>query len=119
MKAVRVELKEANLFVTEHHRHHKPVVGHRRTKSEMGKAVAGTPTAATNAGSDMSEQALIKELKSLTERWPKGYWLFANGCGLYLCRNNPDGSRWVTRGGSVHPESIVATFNIPSDGGDF
>jgi len=29
MKAVRVELKEANQFVSDHHRHHKPVVGHR------------------------------------------------------------------------------------------
>lgn len=29
MKAVRVELKEANEFVARLHRHHKPVVGHR------------------------------------------------------------------------------------------
>jgi hypothetical protein len=25
---VRIELAEANAFVTEHHRHHKPVIGH-------------------------------------------------------------------------------------------
>lgn len=29
MKTVRVELSEANEFVANHHRHHKPVVGHR------------------------------------------------------------------------------------------
>ena len=29
MRSVRVELKEANAFVALHHRHHKPVVGHR------------------------------------------------------------------------------------------
>lgn len=29
MKVVRIELDEANQFVANHHRHHKPVVGHR------------------------------------------------------------------------------------------
>lgn len=29
MKVVPLTLKEANAFIAEHHRHHKPVVGHR------------------------------------------------------------------------------------------
>ena len=28
LRHVRIDLAEANAFVTEHHRHHKPVVGH-------------------------------------------------------------------------------------------
>ena len=47
-----IELKEANAFIAEHHRHHKPVVGHRFSIGCLtgdgrlhGVAVAGRPVA--------------------------------------------------------------------------
>ena len=29
LKVIPISLKDANAFVAEHHRHHKPVVGHK------------------------------------------------------------------------------------------
>lgn len=51
MKAVRVELAEANEFVWQHHRHHKPVVGHRfsigaeKDGKLVGCVIVGRPVA--------------------------------------------------------------------------
>jgi hypothetical protein len=49
MKAVPLSLAEANAFVTQHHRHHKPVVGHKfsigaATEDDIvGVAIIGRP----------------------------------------------------------------------------
>lgn len=51
MNVVRVELKEANEFVALHHRHHKPVVGHRfsigveHDGKLVGVVIVGRPVA--------------------------------------------------------------------------
>lgn len=51
MQHVRVELSEANDFVARHHRHHKPVVGHRfsigvvKDDKLVGVAIVGRPVA--------------------------------------------------------------------------
>ena len=51
LKIVPVELKEANAFIAEHHRHHKPVQGHRfsigvtNNSVLVGVAVIGRPVA--------------------------------------------------------------------------
>lgn len=51
LKTVRVELAEANAFVQEHHRHHKPVRGHRFSVGVsadgvlVGVAICGRPVA--------------------------------------------------------------------------
>jgi len=51
MQHVRVELSEANDFVARHHRHHKPVVGHRFSLGAVledklvGVAIVGRPVA--------------------------------------------------------------------------
>lgn len=48
---VRIDLAEANAFVTEHHRHHKPVVGHLFSlgavldEKIVGVAIIGRPVA--------------------------------------------------------------------------
>jgi hypothetical protein len=48
---VRIELADANAFVAEHHRHHKPVVGHRFSIGAVlgdqlvGVAIVGRPVA--------------------------------------------------------------------------
>jgi len=56
LKIVPVELKEANQFIAEHHRHHKPVQGHRfsigviKEDQLVGVACIGRPVArAVNA----------------------------------------------------------------------
>jgi len=56
LKIVPVELKEANVFISQHHRHHKPVKGHRfsigvtKENNLVGVAVVGRPVARrTNA----------------------------------------------------------------------
>lgn len=56
MDVVHIELKEANAFVLKHHRHHKPVVGHRfsigamKNEELIGVAIVGRPVArAVNA----------------------------------------------------------------------
>jgi hypothetical protein len=51
MKVVRLQLPEANAFVTEHHRHHKPVIGHlfsigaAKDGKIVGVAIVGRPVA--------------------------------------------------------------------------
>jgi len=51
MKVVRIQLPEANAFVKEHHRHHKPVVGHlfsigaAKDGKIVGVAIVGRPVA--------------------------------------------------------------------------
>lgn len=55
MKLVHIELKEANDFISLHHRHHKPVTGHRfsigcRTTDDtlVGAAIVGRPVGGTH-----------------------------------------------------------------------
>ena len=49
MKLISVSLSEANTFVAEHHRHHKPVVGHKfslgceKDGKLVGVAIVGRP----------------------------------------------------------------------------
>jgi hypothetical protein len=51
VKVVRIQLPEANAFVKEHHRHHKPVVGHlfsigaAKDGKIVGVAIVGRPVA--------------------------------------------------------------------------
>ena len=51
MKVKHIELKDANAFVEQYHRHHKPVVGHRFSISCVidekvcGVAIVGRPVA--------------------------------------------------------------------------
>src|SRR6266403_5478381 len=51
MRVVRLQLGEANAFVAEHHRHHKPVVGHlfsigaAKDGKVVGIAIVGRPVA--------------------------------------------------------------------------
>jgi hypothetical protein len=65
MRLVHVELKEANAFVAAHHRHHKPVVGHRfsvgveREGSLTGVCIVGRPVA---RGSDQRNTLEVTRL---------------------------------------------------------
>ncbi len=71
MRAIRVELFEANNFVLEHHRHHKPTVGHRFSIGAehdgklVGCVIVGRPVAR------MSDQKNIAEvLRLVTDGTP-------------------------------------------------
>lgn len=54
LRVVPIELNEANAFVSEHHRHHRPVVGHRFSLAAalgeriVGVAIVGRPVARGN-----------------------------------------------------------------------
>lgn len=53
-------------------------------------------------------EAIVNILKALEKNWPKGgLMVFANGNFLYLCDKHPEA------GGKV-----LASFDIPNDGGD-
>jgi hypothetical protein len=66
----------------------------------------------------MSERQLIKLLRRITAKWPKGYWIFADGSTLALMRT-VNGERMMTKSGCVDPAYSVETFRIPNDGGDY
>lgn len=61
MRAVRVELLEANCFVSQFHRHHKPVVGHRfsigaeHNGKLVGCVIVGRPVARNTCQKHIAE----------------------------------------------------------------
>lgn len=61
MKPVRVELSEANEFISKHHRHHKSVVGHRfsigaeRGGVLVGVVIVGRPVARNTDQKNIAE----------------------------------------------------------------
>lgn len=61
MRAIRVELFEANNFVQEHHRHHKPTVGHRFSIGAehegrlVGCVIVGRPVARQSDQKNIAE----------------------------------------------------------------
>lgn len=56
-----------------------------------------------------TRQSVIRRLRTLERDWPRGLMLFAGGSGgnLILCDGHPED------GGNQ-----IASFDIPSDGGD-
>lgn len=73
----------------------------------------------------LTETEAIKLLRILEARWPKSLWLFANGGGLSVMKNNGKGDRAFLpirggrSGGGVDPDYEIAKIRIPSDGGDW
>lgn len=70
----------------------------------------------------LSEEAVASALKRLQAKWPDGLWLFSNGQSVYLMRTHADGTRHIASGdtkGGMDPALIVASFQIPNDGGDW
>ena len=59
------------------------------------------------------------QLNALTRTWPFGYWIFAADGKLHLMKSGPDGNRVYLPSGGVDPDYIVASYSIPSDGGDW
>lgn len=65
------------------------------------------------------EMKVIAALKKLEKNWPKNLWVFCNGQSFTLLELGENGERVMNDVGSVDPDYIVATFNIPNDGGDW
>jgi hypothetical protein len=63
LKAVRIELTEANEFVAKLHRHHKPVVGHRFS---IGAAVNGRLVGCVIVGRPVARQTDQKNIAEVT-----------------------------------------------------
>jgi hypothetical protein len=64
------------------------------------------------------ETRVIRDLNRLAKRWPRTLWVFC-GAGFTVLKCKPDGSRAMNSEGSVDQRYIVASFPIPSDGGDY
>ncbi len=65
------------------------------------------------------EKRAVNSLIELSYKWPKSLWLFSANGSLYVMRNKKDGSRAFTPTGGVDQNYIVATIDIPNDGGDW
>lgn len=103
MKAVRVELKEANEFVLKMHRHHKPVVGHRFSIGAehdgrlVGCVIVGRPVAR------QSDQRNIAEVTRLVTDGTK------NACSFLYAQS--------ARAAKELGFSIIQTFILNTETG--
>lgn len=103
MKVARIELKEANAFVAEHHRHHKPVVGHRFSIAAMhaerlvGCIIVGRPVAR------QSDQKNIAEVTRLVTDGTK------NACSFLYAQ--------AARAARELGFSSIQTFILPGESG--
>ena len=67
------------------------------------------------------EKKAIASLKRLAKKWPKSLWLFSASGTLNVMRANEDGGAICTQGkySGVDPDYILASIDIPNDGGDW
>lgn len=68
------------------------------------------------------ERRAIATLQRLARRWPKSLWLFSASGQLNVMRLRQDGQRAL--GGdnapdAADPDYVLATIDIPNDGGDW
>jgi len=65
------------------------------------------------------EMRAINALRRLAKRWPKTLWLFSASGALCVMRRNEEGDRARVEGGGMDPAYVIATIDIPNDGGDW
>lgn len=65
------------------------------------------------------ERRAIATLHRLAKRWPESLWLFSASGTLCVMRRRQDGERACTSSGAADPDYVLATINIPNDGGDW
>lgn len=81
MKSARVELKEANAFVANLHRHHKPVTGHRwsvgveKAGKLVGVAICGRPVARA-----VDQKFVLEVLRCCTDGTPNACSFLYSTC---------------------------------------
>ena len=125
---VRIELADANAFVTAHHRHHKPVVGHRfsigavRDGELVGVAIVGRPVAR------MRDDGLTVEVTRLCTDGTKDACSFLYGAcaraafalgfkriGTYILASEP-GTSLQAAGWRMIGETAGGSWSRPSRG---
>ena len=90
-----IELKEANIFVAKHHRHHKPVTGHRFSIGcfngdiLIGVAIVGRPIVLSKkrnkgAKNQAKQKKEYKKQKNEKKAHSKQAWRRRNGYELWL-----------------------------------
>lgn len=100
---IPLELKEANAFVKQHHRHHKPTVGHRFSIGAMlgekivGVAIIGRPV------SRRLDDGWTLEINRIATDGTK------NACSFLLGR--------VRRIGAAMGYRKIVTYTLPEEGG--
>ncbi|KAB2792845.1 hypothetical protein F9K96_06880 [Brucella anthropi] len=65
------------------------------------------------------EKKAIKALKALEKIWPPSLWVFCSGGSLNVLRVGDRGERVMDKMGNVEQDNVIASFDIPNDGGDW
>lgn len=65
------------------------------------------------------EATAIKQLKALASHWPKSLWLFSANGSLNVMKCTPEGKHATLPSQGMDPAYVVATADIPNDGGDW
>lgn len=126
MKAVPIDLDEANAFVAEHHRHHKPVVGH---KFSIGAAIADKIVGVVIVGRPVSrhrDDGMTLEVTRLCTDGTRNACSFLYGCaaracfalgysriGTYILASEP-GSSLAAAGWRLIGERGGGSWSVPS-----
>ena len=66
----------------------------------------------------LEEQKIIKSLKRLAKKWPKGLWLYSASGTLCVMRTGPNGVV-LNANGYIDQDYRLDSVNIPNDGGDW
>lgn len=103
MKAMRVELKEANDFVAKHHRHHKPVAGHRFS---IGAEHDGKLVGCVIVGRPVARQSCQKTIAEVTRLVTDGT---PNACSFLYAQ--------AARAAKELGFASIQTFILPSESG--
>jgi hypothetical protein len=125
---VRIQLSEANAFVSEHHRHHKPVIGHLFSIGAVindelvGVAIVGRPVAR------MRDDGLTAEVTRLCTDGTKNACSFLYGAaaraafalgfkriGTYILASEP-GTSLTATGWRLIGETKGGSWSRPSRG---
>lgn len=103
MKVTRVELSEANDFVNKHHRHHKPVVGHRFS---IGAEVNGKLVGCVIVGRPVARQTDQKHVAEVTRLVTDGT---KNACSFLYAQ--------AARAAREMGFTQIQTFILPTENG--
>lgn len=66
----------------------------------------------------IEEMQMIRALVRLSRRWPSSLWVFAAGGQLHVMRAGDEGEH-IKNGEGNDPAYVLASIDIPSDGGDW
>lgn len=65
------------------------------------------------------ERNAVRSLQRLAKRWPDTLWLFSASGSLCVLKMDENGERVKTTNQAVDQAHVVATIDIPNDGGDW